>query len=281
MIADWLAGMVLAIPVRMPRNRLLAPSLAALLSLGFMSQSPVGDQSVRRIAGVDCIDCGTIPLPTVQSPLPANLAQHVSANATLTGTELFALYARQLEINQRLFSVNPILVPGAMAFYRPFGQPAPTFPSYALPGLRDIRLVKPHSSWQIFGGLMSDPALRHLVTPSAPAPSQTVGAVLGSQDTSAPLPGPTVENRALTGDLLVPKSQDRIAQEHRTSSLVGSRPVPREQRPEVQFTVNGAAAPAGFFRAPGSPMPKPVAATEPNNSPNPVRDAIIRHSFVR
>lgn len=273
--------MVLAIPVRMPRNRLLAPSLTALLSLGFISQSPVGDQSVRRIAGVDCIDCGTIPLPTVQSPLPANLAQHLSANATLTGTELFALYARQLEINQRLFAVNPILVPGSMAFYRPFGQPAPSFPSYALPGLRDISLVKPDSSRQIFGGLMSDPALRHLVTPSAPAPSQTVGAVLGSQDTSSLLPGLTVENRPLTGDLVVPKSQDRIAQEHRTSSLVGSRPVPREQRPEVQFTVNGAAAPAGFFRAPGSPAPKPVAATEPNNSPNPIRDAIIRHSFVR
>lgn len=268
----------------MSNKRNLAPCLIALLSLGFMSHSPMDEQSVRRIAGVDCVDCGTIPLPTVQSPLSASLTQHVSASATLTGTELFALYARQLELSKNLLAVNPILVPGSMAFYRPFGQPVPTFPSYALPGLRDISLVKPDSSRQIFGGLMSDPALRHLVAPLAPTPpSQTVGAVLGAQDTAALVPGSKSESRPFTGDLVVPKKQDRIAQEHRTSSLIGSREVrPSEpRRPTVEFTVNGAPAAAGFFRPAGSPAPKPVAVSEQPQSPNPVRDAIIRHSFVR
>ena len=277
------------------KKRFATPALVALLSSGFMSQSPVTEPTKRRIAAFDCVGCNEPGAPAIASPLPPQFAQYLLATGYSSSTDLYASFARSLEFQARNPSVNPILIAGSPAFFRPFGL-LPTFPSYALPSIASfqVNLAKPDTSKQLFGGLMSDPALRHLLVPSssqaAAAPVITVGTTLATQDLAATLgagaessPAASTPARPLTGDLVVPQKEDRLPNSpvSQSSSLTGSRPVRQVARPEVAFTVNGAPAPAGFARAPGSPAPAPVKISVPDQSPNPIRDAIVRHSFVK
>lgn len=269
------------------KKRYSAPALVALLSLGFMSQSPVPEANIRRIAGTECVNCGEQPLPGVASPVPAHLVLYLAGTGALNASESFASYLRQLQFQTTHLGVNPILIAGSPAFYRPFG-PLPSFPSYALPTVSSpVSFVKPDSSRQIFGGLSGDPSLQYLVKPIGAAPAVTVGAALGAQDASATA---AVDNPANQAPRIGPSSfnmpapkPDRLspASDIRVSGLTGSRPVPTTTGPVVEFTVNGQKAPAGFIRPAGSPPLKPVAAAEQNPSPNPIKDAIIKQSYAR
>lgn len=266
------------------KKRGSAPVLVALLSLGFMSQSPVPEANKRRIAGTECVNCGEQPLPAVASPIPAHLALYLAGTGALNASESFANYLRQLQFQTTHLGVNPILLAGSPAFYRPFG-PLPSFPSYALPTVSSpVTFVKPDSSRQIFGGLTGDPSLQYLVKPIGAQPGVSVGVALGAQDATATADTDSQTPRIGTSSFNIPAPKpDRLSggANASVSGLTGSRAVPKTARPEVEFTVNGEKAPAGFFRPAGSPPLKPVAAAEQNTSPNPIKDAIIKHSFAR
>jgi hypothetical protein len=266
------------------KKRSSAPVLVALLSLGFMSQSPVPEANVRRIAGTECVNCGEQPLPGVKSPIPAHLALYLAGTGALNASESFANYLRQLQFQTTHMGVNPILLAGSPAFYRPFG-PLPSFPNYALPTVSTpVTFVKPDSSRQIFGGLTGDPSLQYLVKPIGPQPGVSVGLALGAQDAAVTVEGqgsaPQIGTSTFNTPVLRPERLSNGA-DVRVSGLTGSRVIPKTARPEVEFTVNGDKAPAGFIRPAGSPPLKPVASAEPNDSPNPIKEAIIKHSFAR
>lgn len=105
--------------------------------------------------------CGDTSVPSiVPATLPSlssNLVSGVQNNAAQQVAAAYALFLRQLQVNA---AIMPTLNSLGTGFAAPY------FPSYVLPSINSyqVDLTKPDSSHQIFGGLMSDPQLRSLLS---------------------------------------------------------------------------------------------------------------------
>lgn len=251
----------------MRAKKIIMPSLIAFLSLGFFSQSPMKENSIRRVSSVECVNCAKDMTSPVQ--LPGLLPFFVDANARQSENS-FALFSRQIELQTQINNLSLMNGFTSLANMKGFFPRLPTYPSYALPQLANyqVNLAKPAVS-QVFGGLTADPALKYLTQPGIDArtnPSVATGigpkvldvsAVLeanlglapspnrvGSTDLLSVADGKPIAPKAavaaneLGGESVVPKTQDRITSAPLTSSLLGSRPIKKEPiSPQVSFSV--------------------------------------------
>ncbi len=285
---------------RMRAKRFMMPGLVAFLSLGFISQSPVSEVSVRQVSSVNCVDCVKDPVPGVV--VPSLIPFMVSSNARL-GEDSFSYFTRQVDFQTKLNNLG--LING---FSRMFSA-LPVYPSYAIPAVANyqVSLVKPGASNQIFGGLTADPALKFLTQPGIDARTTTsvatgivmptvldVAAVIEANTgfvpstsavisvtqaaTGVKLVAPNAFTAAPVNESIVPKSQDRIAATVPSSSLLGSKPVKQPAAPEFTFTLNGSAPPPGFRKVAGETAPV-VSAPAARATGNPHRDAVIQFSL--
>jgi hypothetical protein len=284
----------------MRAKKIMMPALVAFLSLGFYSQSPVSEVSVRRVSSINCVDCLKDPITGVA--VPSLIPFMVSSNARL-GEDSFSFFSRQIDFQTKLNNLG--LING---FSRMFSA-LPVYPSYALPSVANyqVSLVKPASNNQIFGGLTADPALKFLTQPGIDARATTsvatgivmptvldVAAVIEANTGFVPSTSGVISTaQAATGvklvaanaftaapinESIVPKTQDRIATTVSSSSLLGSRPVKQAAAPEFTFTLNGSAPPPGFRRAASEAAPVvSVPAVRPSGNPH--RDAVIQFSL--
>lgn len=137
-----------------------APVLVAFLSLGFVGHSPFEPVSRRHVAST----CSDLEAQTSSSAVsvpafPTNLFPFIrDANVRQTA-ESYSLFLRSMEINSYLYSLT---APSRT------GYQVPLFPSYTLPLVSNysIDTRRPDPSNQIFGGLMSNPALQYLKNPT-------------------------------------------------------------------------------------------------------------------
>jgi|GEM_PF-5213140 len=248
-------------------KKISMPFLIAFLSLGFFSQSPMKENSVRRVSSVECVNCAREMASPVQ--VPSLLPFFVDANARQSENS-FALFSRQIELQTQLNNLSLMNGFTSAANTKGFFPRLPTYPSYALPQIANyqVNLARPPVN-QIFGGLTADPALKYLTQPGIDARSNPsvatgigpkvldVSAVLEANLGLAPSPNrvvsadlpkpsdskPGAEKAAATSseigsEAVIPKVQERVAAAVVSSSLLGSRPIKKEPiAPEISFSV--------------------------------------------
>ncbi len=137
--------------------------LVILLSFGFVSFAPNGTSLIERRISSKCADPTEKSGPASAPGLSLGLISFLGDSNSRRSAEGYSLFLRQMEVSSFLSRMNANM---GMANY--MGRTS-MFPSYAQPNIANyqVDLKRPDASSQIFGGLMTNPALSYLINPKS------------------------------------------------------------------------------------------------------------------